>query len=44
MKKILFVGAEALPFAAEVCEIVPAALSENIGDVSALTVAKGDFL
>lgn len=38
------IAREALPFAAEVCEIVPAALSENIGDVSALTVAKGDFL
>ncbi len=33
---------EALPHAYEKSEIVPAKLSENIGDVSALVIAKGD--
>jgi len=32
---------ESLCYAREVCEIVPAKLHENIGDVSALAVAKG---
>ncbi len=34
---------EALSSAARICEILPAALSENIGDVAALSIAKGDF-
>ena len=32
---------EALGVCAEVCEIVPAQLSENIGDIAALAIAKG---
>lgn len=32
---------ESLIYASEVCQVVPAKLSENIGDVSALAVAKG---
>lgn len=32
---------EALSISAEVCEIVPAQLSENIGDIAALAIAKG---
>ena len=32
---------EALPLARKVCRIVPAALSENIGDYAALAVAAG---
>ncbi|MBQ8323321.1 MAG: ROK family protein [Clostridia bacterium] len=34
---------EFLPFSGAVCEIVPAKLYENIGDVSALVIAKGDY-
>lgn len=34
---------QALPLSRKVCEIVPALLSENIGDVSALVVAKGEY-
>lgn len=34
---------EALPLTQKVCKIVPAALGESIGDVSALTIAKGDY-
>lgn len=34
---------EALPHSLAACEIVPAQLSENIGDVSALVIAKGDI-
>ena len=34
---------EALPFALERCEILPAKLAEKIGDVSALAIAKGDL-
>ena len=30
---------EALPLARQVCRIVPAALSENVGDYAALSVA-----
>jgi len=33
---------EALGVCAEVCEIVPAQLSENIGDIAALAIAKGE--
>jgi glucokinase len=36
------IAREALQESACVCEIVPAQLSENIGDVAALAVAKGD--
>ena len=32
---------EALGVCAAVCEIVPAELSENIGDIAALAIAKG---
>ena len=32
---------EALDISAAVCEIVPAELSENIGDIAALAIAKG---
>lgn len=32
---------EALGISADVCEIVPAQLSENIGDIAALAIAKG---
>ena len=31
---------EALPFSANICQIVPAQLSENIGDIAALAIAK----
>ena len=34
---------EALPHSRELCEIVGAKLGENIGDVSALVIAKGDI-
>ena len=34
---------EALPLSRKVCKIVPAGLGENIGDISALVVATGDF-
>ncbi len=34
---------EALTFSEKVCQILPAGLGENIGDVAALSVAKGDF-
>ncbi len=34
---------EALGFSRDVCEILPAGLSENIGDYAALSCAKGDF-
>ncbi len=34
---------EALPHTLAACEIVPAALGESIGDVSALVIAKGDL-
>ncbi len=37
------INKEALSFAAEVCEILPAQLGENIGDIAALSVARGDF-
>lgn len=37
MEEIL--GKEALPFAAKVCRVVPAALGESIGDYAALSVA-----
>ena len=30
---------EALTMSAQVCEIVPAALSENVGDIAALSLA-----
>lgn len=35
------IAKEALGISAEVCEIVPAQLSENIGDIAALAIAKG---
>lgn len=34
---------EALPLSRKVCKILPAQLSENIGDISALTVATGEY-
>lgn len=34
---------ETLPLSRKVCKIVPAQLSENIGDISALVVATGDY-
>ncbi len=34
---------ESLIYSQQVVEVVPAKLSENIGDVSALVVAKGDL-
>lgn len=34
---------ECLPFSRSVCEVVPAKLYENIGDVSALVIAGGDY-
>ncbi len=34
---------ECLPFSLGVCEVVPAGLKENIGDIAALSIAKGDF-
>ena len=34
---------ESLIFSQQVVEVVPAKLSENIGDVSALVVAQGDL-
>lgn len=37
------INKQALPLAKKVCEIVPAKLSENIGDVSALVVATGEY-
>lgn len=33
---------EALPFAAAVCEIVPAGLGENVGDYAAIAIAKNN--
>ncbi len=35
------IAKEALALSAEVCEILPAQLSENIGDIAALAIAKG---
>lgn len=35
---------ETLPFANSACKIVGAGLKENIGDIAALVVAKGDYL
>ena len=34
---------ECLPFSLKVVQILPAGLSENIGDYAALSIAKGDF-
>lgn len=34
---------ECLSFSLDICEILPAKLSENIGDIAALSIAKGDF-
>jgi len=34
---------ECLPFSYDVVTIVPAGLSENIGDIAALSIAKGDY-
>ena len=34
---------ECLPFSLKVVKILPAGLSENIGDYAALSIAKGDF-
>ncbi len=34
---------EALSFSREVCEILPAGLKENIGDVAALSISNGEF-
>ena len=37
------ISKEALPLSRKVCKILPAALGENIGDISALVVATGDY-
>ena len=34
---------ECLSFSLDICKILPAKLSENIGDIAALSIAKGDF-
>lgn len=34
---------ECLSFSLDICEILPAELAENIGDIAALSIAKGDF-
>lgn len=34
---------ECLPFSLKKVEVIPAGLSENIGDIAALSIAKGDF-
>ena len=37
------INRESLALSAEVCKIVPAKLNENIGDISALTIAQGEY-
>ena len=39
MKRVI--EKEALTDSARVCEIVPAKLSENVGDIAALAIAEG---
>ncbi len=37
------IAKESLSFSAKVCQILPAGLGEQIGDVAALSISKGDF-
>ena len=41
VEEVKEIAKEALDISAAVCEIVPAELSENIGDIAALAIAKG---